>query len=333
MKKEDFKESYFDLTSKEAFAGSTHSEVAFQVIAYAGVYQIVERDLLVSVMCGRARLALNTVKGNRRKKVAYYDNVLRDNILYEQELSKELEEAIAKEHLQMYLQPQANADEKIIGAEALIRWNHPERGTLGPDVFIPIFERNGLITEVDKYMWEAACKQLRKWMDEGKREVYISVNISPKDFYFVDVYQSFVNLLEKYRIEPKQLKLEITESAVMMDFESHRELINKLRSLGFVVEMDDFGSAYSSLNMLKDIDVDVMKLDMGFLQQSQNTERGKTILRMVIGLSKQLGIPVISEGVETREQLQFLQELGCEMFQGFYLGRPMDVQSFESKYL
>jgi len=332
MKKEDFKESYFDLTSKEAFAGSTYSEVAFQVIAYAGVYQIVERDLKVSVMCGRARLALNTVKGNRRRKVAYYDNVLRDNILYEQELSKELEEAIAKEHLQMYLQPQATADEKVIGAEALIRWNHPERGTLGPDVFIPIFERNGLITEVDKYMWEAACKQLRKWKDEGKRDVYISVNISPKDFYFVDVYQTFVGLLEKYGIEPKHLKLEITESAVMMDFESHRDLINKLRSLGFVVEMDDFGSAYSSLNMLKDIDVDVMKLDMGFLQQSQNSERGKTILRMVIGLSKQLGIPVISEGVETREQLEFLQGLGCEMFQGYYLGKPMDVAQFESKY-
>jgi EAL domain-containing protein (putative c-di-GMP-specific phosphodiesterase class I) len=284
-------------------------------------------------MCGRAKMALSTVKGDRTRKVAYYDNVLRDNILYEQELSKELEEAIAKEHLQMYLQPQTTADEKVIGAEALIRWNHPERGTLGPDVFIPVFERNGLITEVDKYMWEAACKQLRKWTDEGRREVYISVNISPKDFYFVDVYQTFVGLLDKYRIEPKQLKLEITESAVMRDFETQKELINKLRSLGFVVEMDDFGSAYSSLNMLKDIDVDVIKLDMGFLQQSVNSEKGKSILRMVVGLSKQLGIPVISEGVETREQLQFLQELGCEMFQGFYLGRPMDVQLFEIKYL
>jgi len=182
-------------------------------------------------------------------------------------------------------------------------------------------------------MWEAACKQLRKWTDEGRREVYISVNISPKDFYFVDVYQTFVGLLDKYRIEPRQLKLEITESAVMRDFETQKELINKLRRLGFVVEMDDFGSAYSSLNMLKDIDVDVIKLDMGFLQQSVNSEKGKSILRMVVGLSKQLGIPVISEGVETREQLQFLQELGCEMFQGFYLGRPMDAQQFEIIYL
>ena len=333
MKKEDFREEYFDLATQEAFAGSTHSAVAFQVIAYAGVYQVVERDLLVSVMCGRARMALNTIKGSRTRKVAYYDNVLRDNILYEQELSKDLEEAIEKEQLQMYLQPQAVADETVIGAEALIRWEHPERGTLGPDVFIPIFERNGLITEVDKYMWEAACKQLRKWQDEGKKDLYISVNISPKDFYFVDVYQTFVGLLDKYKIQPKHLKLEITESAVMMDFERHRELINKLRGLGFVVEMDDFGSAYSSLNMLKDIDVDVLKLDMGFLRQSQNNERGKSILQMVIGLSKQLGIPVISEGVETAEQLKFLAGLGCDMFQGYYLGKPMDVKQFESKYL
>lgn len=333
MKKEDFKEEYFDLTTQEAFAGSTYSEVAFQIIAYAGVYQVVERDLLVSVMCGRARMALNTVKGSRTHKVAHYDNVLRDNILLEQELSKELEEAIAGEQLQMYLQPQAVADETVIGAEALIRWNHPTRGTLGPDVFIPIFERNGLITEVDKYMWEAACKQLRKWQDAGKKDLYISVNISPKDFYFVDVYQSFVDLLEKYKIQPKSLKLEITESALMMDFERHRELINKLRALGFVVEMDDFGSAYSSLNMLKDIEVDVLKLDMAFLRQSQNTERGQAILQMIVGLAKRLGIPVISEGVETVEQLRFLTDLGCDVFQGFYLGRPIDVKQFESRYL
>ena len=333
MKKEDFREEFFDITTREAFAGSTYSEVAFQTIVYVGVYEVLERELLVSVMCGRARMALNTIKGDRKCKVAYYDNILRDNILYEQELSKDLEEAIEKEQLQMYLQPQALADESVVGAEALIRWNHPERGTLGPDEFIPVFERNGLITEVDKFMWEAACKQLRKWQDVGKREIYLSVNISPKDFYFVDVYQTFVGLLDKYQIDPKHLKLEITESALMMDFERHLELINKLRSLGFVVEMDDFGSAYSSLNMLKDIEVDVLKLDMGFLKQSQNTEKGKVILRMIIGLSKQLGIPVISEGVETKEQLSFLAELGCEMFQGYYLGRPMDIRMFEEKYL
>lgn len=333
MKKEDFEESLFDLSSKEAFAGSTHSDVAFQVITYIGVYEVKERNLLVSVMCGRARMALNTIKGDRKRKVAYYDNVLRDNILDEQELSKDLEMAIEKGQLEMYLQPQATVVGKVIGAEALIRWNHPTRGRLGPDEFIPIFEKNGLITEVDKYIWEAACKQLHTWKLEGKDEFYISVNISPKDFYFVDVYQSFVGLIEQYEISPKNLKLEITETAVMMDFVRQQGLIKQLRDAGFVVEMDDFGSAYSSLNMLKDIYVDVIKLDMAFLKQSQNNDRGEAILQMVIGLSKRLGIPVISEGVETQEQLKFLAELGCDMFQGYYLGKPMDVKQFEDTYV
>lgn len=333
IKKEDFNPALFDLTTKEAFAGATHYEVSYQMVTYIGVYEVVERDLLVSVMCGRARMALNTIKDNRKQKVAYYDEALRDNIIYEQELTKDLIRAVEEEQLQMYLQPQTTAEGKVLGAEALIRWHHPIKGILPPDEFIPIFEKNGMITEVDKCIWEMACRQLREWNKHGKKNVYLSVNISPRDFYFLDIYQIFSGLIEKYQINPKQLKLEITESAVMLDFARQQELIEKLRKTGFVVEMDDFGSAYSSLNMLKDIYVDVLKLDMAFLKESQNTERGRTILRMVIGLAKNLQIPVISEGVETEEQLQFLKKLGCEMFQGYYFAKPMDVEQFEVKYL
>lgn len=333
MKKEEFNEKFFDISTKEAFAGTEHSDVAFQVIPYVGVYEVTERELLVSVMCGRARMALNTIKGDRTHKVAHYDKVLRENIVEEQELSKDLEKALEKNQLEMYLQPQATVDGRVIGAEALVRWNHPRKRMLGPEKFVPIFEKNGLITEVDKFIWESACRQLQKWKHEDKEELYISVNISPKDFYFVDVYQTFMELLEKYDISPKNLKLEITESAVMMDFERQQGLIQKLRDAGFVVEMDDFGSAYSSLNMLKDIYVDVLKLDMAFLKQSEDNERGKTIMQMVIGLSKNLGIPVISEGVETSEQLEFLAEMGCDMFQGYFLGKPMDVKQFEEFYM
>lgn len=333
MKKEAFKEADFDITTREAFAGTEHRDVAFQIIPYVGVYEVTERDLMVSVMCGRARMALNTIKGDRTRKVAYYDKVLRENIVEEQQLSKDLEKALEKKQLEMYLQPQATVDGRVIGAEALVRWNHPQKKLLGPEKFVPIFEKNGLITEVDKFIWESACKQLQIWKQEGKDELYISVNVSPKDFYFVDVYQTFMELLRKYEISPKNLKLEITESAVMMDFERQQGLIQKLRDAGFVVEMDDFGSAYSSLNMLKDIYVDVLKLDMAFLKQSEDNERGRTIMKMVIGLSKNLGIPVISEGVETSEQLEFLAEMGCDMFQGYFLGRPMDVKQFEEFYV
>ncbi len=333
MKKSEFSEDMFDMDAAEAFAGAVHTEVSFNMVTYAGVYEIVEKCLMVSVMCGRAKLAINTIKGNRQKKVAYYDNVLRDNILLEQELIGDLKQAIAAEQLQMYLQPQTTMTGDVLGAEALIRWMHPKKGVIMPTDFIPILESNGLITDVDKYIWNLACRQLRKWKDEGRKNVYISVNISPRDFYFLDIYKIFMELVEKYEIDPKQLKLEITETAVMMDFARQLELIDKLRKAGFVVEMDDFGSAYSSLNMLKDIQVDILKIDMAFLQKNQDTDRGKKILQMVIDLSKQLGMPVISEGVETPEQLRFLSDMGCNMFQGYYFARPMATEQFEEKYL
>ena len=201
-----------------------------------------------------------------------------------------------------------------------------------PNEFIPIFEKNGLIIDIDRYIWEMACRILRKWKEEGRDDVYISVNISPRDFYFLNVYQIFVELVEKYDIDPQNLKLEITETAVVMDLKRQLELITRLRQTGFIVEMDDFGSGYSSLNMLKEIHVDVLKIDMAFLKKAKDEERSKKILQMIIGLSKQLGMPVITEGVETAQQVEFLAEMGCDIFQGYYFGKPMSVQEFEAKY-
>jgi len=331
MKKEFFTKRLFDFTVQEAFAGAVEG-VTFPIATYVGIYEVVERNLRVSVMCDRAKMAIATVKGDRQDRVAYYDKELRDDILHEQEIISDFKNAIAENQLQMWLHPQTNAEGKMIGAEALVRWMHPVKGRIMPDDFIPIFERNGLIVDVDRFIWESACRQLRQWQDEGKDDVYISVNLSSKDFYYLNIFKVFAELVNMYGIEPKKLKLEITETAVMMDFARQLELINKLRDFGFIVEMDDFGSGYSSLNMLKDIHVDVLKLDMAFLKKNQDTERGKTILRMIIGLSKQLGIQVLSEGVETLEQAQFLREMGCDMFQGYYFAKPMEVSEFEKIY-
>lgn len=331
MKKDAFSKRMLDISAQEAFAGAVEG-VTFPLVTYVGIYEVVEKNLLVSVMCDRAKMAISTIKGNRQKRVAYYDNELRENILHEQQMISDFKNAIVEEQLQMYLHPQMDRTGKMIGAEALVRWIHPVKGKIMPDDFIPIFERNGLIVDVDKQVWELACKQLRKWKDEGRNDVYISVNLSSRDFYYLNIYREFTDLVNKYEIDPKKLKLEITETAVMMDFARQLELINKLRQFGFIVEMDDFGSGYSSLNMLKDIHVDVLKLDMAFLKKNQDTDRGKKILQMVIGLSKQLGIPVISEGVETIEQVEFLREMGCDMFQGYYFARPMDVEEFEKRY-
>ena len=202
-----------------------------------------------------------------------------------------------------------------------------------PGEFIPVFEKNGMIVKLDQYMWEAACKQLRKWKDEGKKDMYISVNISPKDFYFMDVKQVLTDLVKKYNIEPQKLKLEITETAIMTNIDNPVEILDGLRKEGFIIEMDDFGSGYSSLNMLKDIYVDILKIDMAFLRKSNDEERGRKILKTMIQLAKDLEMPTITEGVETLEQVEFLKAMGCKMFQGYYFAKPMDVATFEEKYM
>lgn len=333
MSKEKFDAAEFEAKEKVAFSSLLERKVSFPIINYVGIYEIEKEENLVSLMCDRARVAISTIKGEFHKRVAYYDNRLRDNILYRQELISELEGALEQGQFAMYLQPQMNAEGKMLGAEALIRWIHPQRGFIPPGDFIPVFEENGLICDVDRYIWEAACKQLQKWKQEGRENLYISVNISPKDFYFLNVYKEFLSLVDKYDIDPKNLKLEITETAVVMDLNRQLDLIGRLRQNGFIVEMDDFGSGYSSLNMLKDIHVDVLKIDMAFLKKAEDEERSKKILQMIIALSEQLDMPVITEGVESEEQVEFLKEMGCHIFQGYYFAKPMDVETFEKTYL
>ena len=332
MKKDDFEEEVFDGVIQEAFSCCTDESMSFPAVNYVGVYEITDRDIPVSVMCDRARMAIHSIKGNYQKHVAYYDEGLREKVLHEQELIAELDAAIKGEQFQMYLQPQMSCEGKLLGAEALVRWQHPVKGMIMPGEFIPIFEKNGLISEVDKYIWELACRQLHKWKEEGREDIYLSVNISPRDFYFLNIYQIFTDLVAKYDIEPRMIKLEITETAVVMDLNRQLELISRLRQSGFVVEMDDFGSGYSSLNMLKDIHVDVLKIDMAFLKKARDEERSRKILRMMISLSKQLDMPVITEGVETAEQVEFLTEMGCDMFQGYFFAKPMPVEEFENTY-
>ncbi|MBP3338037.1 MAG: EAL domain-containing protein [Lachnospiraceae bacterium] len=332
MKKEYFSEELFENKAEKYFA-ETGIETSFPIVKYLGIYEITDREVPVSVMCDRARMAIASIKGDYTNTVAFYDRTMRSNVKYEQELISGLSRAIENEELKMYLQPQTTKDGKLLGAEALVRWEHPEQGFIMPGKFIPVFEKNGLIAEVDKYMWETACKQIKKWNENGHEDLYISVNISPRDFYFLDIYQIFTDLIKKYDISPKSLKLEITETAIVMDVKRQMELIGKLRDAGFIVEIDDFGSGYSSLNMLKDLYVDILKIDMVFLRKSNDEERSKKILQMIITLAKQLGMPAITEGVETVEQVEFLSEMGCEMFQGYYFAKPMSVLDFEKQYL
>ncbi len=306
---------------------------SYPLTIYVGVYEVVDREMPIYAMCDRAQMAIDSIKGDYEKRVAYYDDKIREGAVKEQELIADFAHAFEKNELKIYLQPQINTKGEVNGAEALVRWIHTKKGLMLPGEFIPVFEKNGLISRLDKYVWELACKQLKKWKEEGHEDTYISVNISPEDFYFMNIYKEFTGLVKKYDINPRNLKLEITESAIMVNLPRQLELIKMLREASFIVEMDDFGSGYSSLNMLKEIQVDVLKLDMAFLKRSENEERSKIILQTIIEMSKQLEMPVIMEGVETQEQVDFLTGIGCDMFQGFFFARPMEIEKFEETYL
>ncbi|MBR4089405.1 MAG: EAL domain-containing protein [Mogibacterium sp.] len=182
------------------------------------------------------------------------------------------------------------------------------------------------------YIWECAVKQLRKWKETGKRVLTISVNMSAKDFFSIDVYKVLTELVEKYQVDAGKLRLEITETALLEEPESSKSIIKKLRERGFVVEIDDFGKGYSSLSMLKDIQADVLKIDMSLLHEIDRKSRSKIILRSIVNMANDLGMDVITEGVETAAQLKTLSDMGCHQFQGFYFARPLPAEKFDTVF-
>lgn len=329
--KEEFQESVFrrELSRIEQIEGNSN----FRLRIYMGVYEVDNLDTPVAVMCARAVMAIKTIKDDAANRIVYYDKELRENALKEQSVIGQFHDALESGQFCFYIQPQISSDGIVRGGEALVRWIHPERGMIPPGEFIELFERTGLISELDRYIWEKACIQLRDWRRQGHADFYLSVNISPRDFYYMDIYKVFTGLVQTHGFEAKNLHLEITETAVMTDTKKVIRLVNKLRQYGFKVEMDDFGSGYSSLNMLKDIKMDTIKLDMGFLRKTQNNERSMSIVRNVIQLSKRLGMEVVTEGVETLEQVEALTNMGCDVFQGYYFAKPMSVWDYEDKYI
>lgn len=331
MPKEYYKEDLF--LSQISQIPKIKQNESYPISLYIGIYEIEDINIPVEIMCDRAFLALETIKGNRQNYIAYYDKSLRDIIVSEQNTIGNFELALQQNQFRIYLQPQFTANKDLYGAEVLIRWIHPDKGIIPPKEFIPIFERNGLITSLDQYVWEQTCMLLKKWQDDGINNMCLSVNISPKDFYYVDIYNEFINLVNKYSIDPCKLRLEITETAVISNLPEQLILIKRLRDAGFTVEMDDFGSGNSSLNTLKDINIDVLKIDMGFLGKTQQKERSEIILNAMIDLAKKLNLKVISEGVEDEYQKNFLMNAGTDIFQGYLFEKPIPVEDFEKTYI
>lgn len=310
----------------------------FKIDPYMGVYIVKDRNLEVRSMVDRAIMASKTIKGQYNKIYARFDDEMLKKVTNEQEIIGEMENAINNKEFIVYYQPKYNLQSNnIVGAEALVRWNHPVKGIIPPGKFIPVFENNGFIIQLDHYVWEEVCIFLRKSIDSGAVTRPVSVNVSRVNLFDPEIAGKINALVVKYDIPPKLLELEITESAYSADNENLLKVMRELQEFGFNILMDDFGSGYSSLNMLKDFPINILKIDMRFLAtiDGSGNSKSRNIIASVIRMAKWLNIPVIAEGVETKEQVEFLRSVGCEMAQGFYYARPMteiDYVNVAKKY-
>ena len=306
-------------------------ESEFKIKVQIGAYLINDRLTPVSTMCDRAGIAISETKSFNR--LIYFEDSMMKKIYYEKYITDEFEKALQNNELKMYMQPQVTEDGKIIGAECLTRWIRPDGSTIMPDQFIYVLERSELISRLDMYIWEKAVSKLNEWKNSEFKDLYISVNISPKDFFYFNASEYLNKLVRKYDVDKKKLKLEITESMMMVDEEKQLALVDRLYESGFEIEIDDFGRGYSSLSLLKDIPADALKIDKQFLKESYDNAKSERILVSVVEMSKKLDMNVIVEGVENKQQLDRLVEMGCDRFQGFYFSKPIPVEEFEKLFL
>ena len=296
-----------------------------------GVYSDVERQLGMEERFDRAKLACNRIRNNYTQAIAYYDNKLHKDAIFAERLIHDIHDAIVNKNLVVYYQPKYGVQgEKPVlkSAEALIRWNHPEFGMISPGKFIPLFEDNGLIQILDHFVWEEAAKQIRKWKDEYGVTVPVSVNVSRMDIYDPRLETRLLDILKDNGLEPSEYMLEITESAYSDDSSQLIEVVQSLRDKGFKVEMDDFGSGYSSLNMLTMLPVDVLKMDMQFVRNVHTDENSYKLIKLVMEIAEFMNFTVIAEGVENEEQYNLLKQAGCDLIQGYYFSKPVPADEF-----
>ena len=308
-------------------------DLNFNIVCNVGIYlNEPEKNLSANAKVDRALTAQEIIKGSYTKIFNYYTEKLTEILVNEQSLTSDMLSALDNNQFVLYYQPQySHISGKIVGAEALVRWAHPDLGFISPNQFIPVFEKNNFITTLDMYVFEQACKFIRNCMNQGIPVVPISTNFSRYDV----IEPEFVEKLEEcrvlYNVPIEKIRIEITETAVIEGSSYINSVVKKLQEHGYVVEMDDFGSGYSSLNVLKDINFDIIKLDMRFMSNKEKNERGSIILSSVVGMSAKLQMAIIAEGVETESQADFLRDIGCEIIQGFFYSKPISEIDFIEK--
>lgn len=297
-----------------------------------GIYKIEKRNANPRSVFDYAKLAKSTIKGNLLQTYAFYDETVKTKMLYDKEIEDEMELALIDRQFEMWLQPKYDiATAKIIGAEALVRWNHPTKGLIPPGDFIPLFERNGFIVKLDEFMWREACITIRDWLDKEYEPVPISVNVSRLHISNPNLINILNDMTAEFNIPKKLLELEITESVFYDNQKQLFDALIDLKNEGYMLLMDDFGSGYSSLNMLKNTPFDVLKIDRGFLNETMVTDRGKKIILHTIAMSNDIGLKIIAEGVETRNQAEYLLACGCDSAQGYYYSKPVPRAEFNEK--
>lgn len=309
-------------------------ELPINIVLKFGIYIIEDNTMPMSKICDRAKLAIDGFNENYDSYINYYDDSIREKLLREQMITNAMKAALTERQFVVFYQPKFDlATESVIGAEALVRWNHPTCGFLSPGEFIPIFEKNGFVSQVDYYVWDCVCQKLASWIKTNHVMIPISVNVSRVDLYNPKLPQLLYDLVNKYDIPLQYLHLEITETAYTDNTKQMVELVNQIRKIGFVIEMDDFGAGYSSLNMLSDLPIEVLKLDMRFLRNNVSKTSGRSVIHFIITLAKWLGLFVVAEGVESQEQAVFLKNMGCDFAQGFYYSKPIPDVDFEKLLL
>ena len=296
-----------------------------------GVYANVDTSLEVERQFDCAKMACDSIRGDHTRIVAAYDLEMHRNEVFQETLINDIHRAMEESQILVYFQPKYSIlgeTPVLSSAEGLVRWRHPEYGMISPGVFIPLFEQNGLIQQLDHYVWRETARQIRRWKDALGVSIPVSVNVSRIDLYDPALYDNLRAIRQEFDVEAHEILLEVTESACASDTEQLVEVLEGLRSMGFLIEMDDFGSGYSSLNMLTVLPVDILKMDMSFVRRMQQEPKNRRIIEMVVEIAELLGTPVIAEGVENEDQYQILKEIGCDVIQGYYFSRPLPADDF-----
>ncbi|MCR5108564.1 MAG: EAL domain-containing protein [Lachnospiraceae bacterium] len=310
-------------------------DISHKIRIRAGVNINLEEIVSVATRFDRAKAACDRIRGDFTRNIAYYSKDILKQVIFHERLINEMGKGMEDGDFVVYFQPKylIKGDEpKLTSAEALIRWKHPELGMINPGEFIPLFENNGLIQKLDNYVWSKAAAKIRDWKDRLGVSVPVSVNVSRIDIYDSAFEDKLMNILKENDITPEDLLIEITESAYSENAGGLLKVVNSLRNKGFRIEMDDFGSGYSSLNMLTVMPIDIIKMDIGFIRNMTKDEKSKRLVELIINIAQFLKLRVVAEGVEDKDQLEMLKGMGCDIVQGFYFSKPLPAEEFEALF-